>query len=166
VRRRAILPLIISRGENIVYRHCPCAGSAEIINFAEARTKLAPTAQAADCAAATDFDALLGTRGHDRAWLETAYATLIADEDTQAPDVASCRADIATMRELRARKQKMLDMLQADIDRYIKIERGLERQMSIAKYEVIWQLVHGGAQPPSPSQKKGGSRSEGREFPM
>jgi hypothetical protein len=116
------------------------APSANVISFAEAKAKLTPNGQLAD---RRDFNAFLAKQGRDRAWVDEAYNTLVADEDTQASAVASYRADIATMRELRARKQKMLDTLQADINRYIKIERGLEEQMSIAKYKAILQLMHG-----------------------
>ncbi len=114
---------------------------AKIINFAEAKAKTTPTKTEES---AVDFDAFLAGQGLDRRRLGAAYLAAVTDEEKQAPDVASCREDIAAVRKLRAMKLKMLDMLQADIDRYIKIERDLEESLLIEQYNVVYQLGSAG----------------------
>jgi hypothetical protein len=119
-----------------------------IISFVEARAKLMPPAEGE-----FDIDALLAEHDLDRAWLDQFYADTVTNEAKQAPRVAAWREEINVIRSLRVQQQQVLDQLQADVARFLDLERGLDKQLATEKCRALNRIWNGPEE--EPEQPKG-----------
>jgi hypothetical protein len=125
--------------ENVVYDN-----ETNIIDYANAKAALAkatPAVDQRDESKPFDLDALLAEYGLHRASVDAMFAAMVTNEKKEAPDVAQTMWMLKAHRELLVGVREMAAMAQAELDGFIKAERGLEDELILEKFKHLQRVA-------------------------